>query len=203
MKILRKKENFLRNIFKKKNDNFSFLKNYECNNISNKNFNKFTFNFTTSEILNKKQNPTNLKNYKTALYLWNSSVNPGMKKADIKSRLNLSYEPTRISYFDDKLIKYMYCGIRHSGVLTEDGNLYMFGKNPYGNLGVGNNEDVNYYEPKLVTYFEENNIKIKKFCCGEYNTIALSEDGDVYTCGYGGRRSKYFALIKGIICIIF
>lgn len=145
---------------------------------------------------NKSSTNINNKNYKTRLYFWNSNVTPGVKKNDLKSRLSLSHEPRRISFFDDKLVKYVYCGIRHSGVLTEDGSLYMFGSNLYGNLGVGNNRDYSYYEPQLVKFFIEKDIKIKKFCCSDYNTIALSEDGDVYTWGYGGRSRRFLPLVK-------
>ena len=31
-------------------------------------------------------------------------------------------------------------------------------------------------------------MKIKKVCMGDYHTIALSDSGEVYTWGYGGRR---------------
>jgi alpha-tubulin suppressor-like RCC1 family protein len=72
----------------------------------------------------------------------------------------------------------------------------MFGTNLYGNLGIGDNKDYSHFEPQLVNYFNDKEIKIKKICCSERNTIALSEDGDVYTWGYGGRKRKFFPIIK-------
>lgn len=175
------------------------IKNNFCASLaSNKNT---TLNDLNTKPTSQLQNQNTNKTKKTSLYLWKSSVAPGMKKNDLKSRLSLSNEPTRVKFFDDKPLKYVYCGIRHSGALTENGELYMFGTNVYGGLGIGNNKDYSYFEPQLVNYFLDKEIKIKKFACSDHNTIALSEDGDVFTWGYGGRSSKYLAIIKGIFAI--
>lgn len=45
-------------------------------------------------------------------------------------------------------------------------------------------------DPKQVEYFEKKNIKIKEVLCGEDHTIALTEEGQVYTFGHGGRKSN-------------
>ena len=50
--------------------------------------------------------------------------------------------------------------------------------------------------PKIVPYLAEKNIRIKKVCCTVNNTIALSEDGDVYSWGYGGKHSRKFSVYK-------
>lgn len=195
------------NIINKAFKNFNFSNKLFSNLIKTSNH-KFCENVATSSNQNqinselhasKEIEAKTNKTTKTSLYLWKSSVAPGMKKNDFKSRLSLSNEPNRVKFFDDKPLKYIYCGIRHSGALTENGELYMFGTNTYGNLGIGNNKDYSYFEPQLVDYFLDHDIKIKKFACSDYNTIALSEEGDVYTWGYGGRSSKFFALIRGIL----
>lgn len=38
-----------------------------------------------------------------------------------------------------------------------------------------------------MEFFNKNNLKVVDACCGEYFTIALTEDGDVWTWGYGGK----------------
>ena len=197
MKILSQKIIFenrkLSKFLKCRNNNFNFCSKLTEN--PNSNINNLSINNLDTTI---DQNISqNVRNYKTQLYLWNSSVAPGIKKNDIKSRLSLSYEPKRIQFFDDKLLKNVYCGIRHSGVLTEEGHLYMFGSNVYGGLGIGSNKDYSYFEPQLVKYFVDKDIKIKKFCCSDFNTIALSQNGDIYTWGYGGREARFFPIIKG------
>ena len=45
--------------------------------------------------------------------------------------------------------------------------------------------------PKLVDYFAKKNIKVKEALSGENHTIALTEDGQVYTFGHGGKRSNF------------
>jgi len=175
---------------------FKFSKNSFCSEVSsNSNQNGIFTNQNLS--LDSTNASQNMKKKKTGLYLWNSSVAPTVRKNDLKSRYLLTNEPRRIEIFNDKVLKYVYCGARHYGALTEEGQLYMWGKNRYGELGIGNNEDYTYLKPQLVNYFTKRDIKIKKFCCSDFNTIALSEDGDVYTWGYGGRSAKFFALIRG------
>ena len=45
---------------------------------------------------------------------------------------------------------------------------------------------------KKIQYFEKNNIKIKDIVAGERHTIALSENGEVYTFGYGKKYVNMF-----------
>lgn len=62
-------------------------------------------------------------------------------------------------------------------------NLYSFGSGADGKLGHGNTSDVS--EPKIIDYFQKNNIKVKDAVAGERHTIVLSDKGEVYTFGYG------------------
>lgn len=41
---------------------------------------------------------------------------------------------------DSKVVK-IFAGITHSAAVTSKGDLYMWGKNKYGDLGLGNNKD--------------------------------------------------------------
>jgi len=87
-------------------------------------------------------------------------------------------------------------GPRHSGVVTEKGELYTFNTVNWV-LGQGNEYNVNLNQPKLVEYFAKNNIKVKKVCMGDFHTKALSEDGSVYTWGYGGKQGFMNLLFTG------
>lgn len=175
---------------------FTVSNNKFCTNVSsNPNIDMSNLNKNSA----KSENLDSDKTLKTSLYLWNSSIKSLKKSQVLKTNFILSNEPTKVKFFDDKPLKYVYCGKSHSGALTEKGELYMFGKNVNGNLGIGNNKDFSYLEPQLVQYFIDKDIKIKKFACSKKNTIALSEEGDVYVWGYGGRSSKRFPTIKSII----
>jgi len=69
--------------------------------------------------------------------------------------------------------------------------LYTFGAGNWGVLGHGNEKDIRHDQPKLVEYFKEKGIKIKDVSMGDYHTIALDEEGDVYTWGYAGKKGAF------------
>ena len=56
-------------------------------------------------------------------------------------------------------------------------------------LGHGNEDNVNFKKPKMVEGLK--NQKVVDVAMGEYHTLALTEDGNVYTWGYGG-KAGYF-----------
>lgn len=64
---------------------------------------------------------------------------------------------------------------------TGSGGLMAFGKNDHGQLGV---DDMSgpVFEPTCVTGVLENAV-VTKLACGYYHTVAVTEDGAVYTFG--------------------
>ena len=58
---------------------------------------------------------------------------------------------------NEKII-YITCGINHIACITETRNLYMWGKNNYGQLGIGTLVDTNI--PKLVTLPDGGNVAV-------------------------------------------
>jgi alpha-tubulin suppressor-like RCC1 family protein len=135
---------------------------------------------------------------KTHLYIWISNVTPGLRSDDYKNKFALRREPTQAEFFEDKNPQYVYMGPRHSGVVTENGELYTFGNGNWGVLGHGDENSVKADQPKIVEYFEKHKIKIKKACMGDFHTIALAENGDVYTWGFGGRKGFLGIFFVGI-----
>tara|TARA_B110000027_G_scaffold20282_1_gene21369 strand:+ start:8827 stop:28752 length:19926 start_codon:yes stop_codon:yes gene_type:complete len=79
-----------------------------------------------------------------------------------------------------------------SGYLTNGHDLYMCGKNNYGQLGLGDTTNRSSYTK--VNYMNKNNTDvailneaigdIKDFSISTYNTSILLDTGDVYACGY-------------------
>ena len=67
-------------------------------------------------------------------------------------------------------------GNNHSCIINDKGQLFTFGHGANGRLG-HNNED-SYTEPKLVDFFEKNNLKVLDAFCGDKYTLALTNDGD-------------------------
>lgn len=48
-------------------------------------------------------------------------------------------------------------------------------------------KDKNYIEPRLVDFFVKNNLKVEQVALGQYHTVVRTNDGDVWTWGYGGK----------------
>ncbi|MEE9450789.1 MAG: hypothetical protein V3V72_12125, partial [Ignavibacteriaceae bacterium] len=102
---------------------------------------------------------------------------------------------------DNKIIA-VALGQYHSIALAEDGTVYSWGQNNYGQLGDGT-EDINRLTPVKVlkgaysegtTYLGDNiNNKITAVALGYYHSIALAVDGTVYSWG----RNHYGQLGDG------
>ena len=76
-------------------------------------------------------------------------------------------------------------------------NLYSFGRGDYGQLGITLNRPKEGYlqnEPKPVYLnralatedgLVKENPKIRSITCGDHHSMAVTEDGDLYTWGFG------------------
>lgn len=100
--------------------------------------------------------------------------------------------PEKYDVFDDLNVKRIYMGLKHSAVISEQGELYTFGVGNWGVLGHGKEENLPHHNPKRVDWFTKRGIKIQDIVLGDQHSLALSEDGQIYTWGYGGKKG-YFA----------
>jgi len=76
------------------------------------------------------------------------------------------------------------CGEEHTAVISEgDGGLCTFGNG--GNYRCGHSSEDSLSVPTIVQYFKNNSIFIEQVSCGGAHTIALTDEGDVYTFGNG------------------
>ncbi|KAL3877452.1 hypothetical protein ACJMK2_035156 [Sinanodonta woodiana] len=69
----------------------------------------------------------------------------------------------------------------HSFILSQSGQVFGWGKNSFGQLGVSDEKDRPH--PSLCKSLK--NQKVKYICCGEDHTMALTQDGGVFTFGSG------------------
>ena len=68
-------------------------------------------------------------------------------------------------------------GFYHTAALTKEGKLFTWGRNSYGQLGHGDKE-----HRQIPTKVESlDGLVIVKIACGQYHTIAITDDGDAYT----------------------
>lgn len=73
--------------------------------------------------------------------------------------------------------------------MSSDGKLYTFGNGNWGVLGHGNEENIKFTKPRLVQGLAKR--KIVDVVLGEYHSIALTDDGNVYTWGYAGKKGYF------------
>lgn len=86
-------------------------------------------------------------------------------------------EPLVNSYL--KNICEINCGAFHCFCMNENGNLYCFGSNIYGQLGI-----ILQDKEKFSTPIEfQTNIKVQFFGCGYYHTVFCDFNGKVYCFG--------------------
>jgi len=74
-------------------------------------------------------------------------------------------------------------GHGHILILTQMGKVYSIGRNDHGQLGSGDN--INKLFPFLINSIYFNNEKIVQVCCACNYSMALSQNGHVYSWGYG------------------
>ena len=100
-------------------------------------------------------------------------------------------EPGRIEAFDALNVQKLVIGNRHTAVISEDGMLYTFGYGNWGVLGHGNERDIKFDKPKMVEKFERMGLRVIDVALGDYHTVALTEDGSVWTWGYAGKKGTF------------
>lgn len=92
------------------------------------------------------------------------------------------------------------CGGGHTAVVDADGRLRVFGYSQYGQLGLGDRTDI--CAPTHVVLGEGEagagagadaggggGLKVEAVVCGRYHTMAVTEDGRVWTWG-GGKNGR-------------
>lgn len=73
--------------------------------------------------------------------------------------------------------------------------VYSVGLGSNGRLGHGNTQSLD--EPKSIDQL--NNVGVRKIAAGNRHSLALTESGDVFAWGYGGRTGgvfKYLSLFR-------
>eukprot|EP01084_Bolivina_argentea_P181886 314098_1 len=93
--------------------------------------------------------------------------------------------PTHIKF--DTKIKHISCGWSHNIFINNNDELYVFGSNAYGALGIGdkvnNDKYKRVWKPIVNEYFGDNNINIMSAECGGEYSVCIDRLGYCYTFG--------------------
>lgn len=87
---------------------------------------------------------------------------------------------------DEKIVK-VACGGSFSALITNIGNLYVWGRNDSGQLGLGEESQGDMHSaeryPRRIPFFEAERVFIKDIACGENHIVALAQNGAIYYWG--------------------
>lgn len=93
----------------------------------------------------------------------------GLNSTDCTERI-----PRMVKVLGTNVIVQIACGIEHSIALTNDGELYAWGSNREGQLGLGSHT-ITEIKPKKISTLAA--VPIAFIACGGYHTIVISKSG--------------------------
>ncbi|XP_014307555.1 probable E3 ubiquitin-protein ligase HERC6 [Myotis lucifugus] len=88
--------------------------------------------------------------------------------------------PEPIKALETLQVVFVSCGKEHSLVVCHKGRVFAWGAGSEGQLGIGEFKE-KIFTPKKIKALD--GIKIIQVSCGDYHSLALSEDGQVFSWG--------------------
>lgn len=95
------------------------------------------------------------------------------------------HEPTFLDALRGVAVRQLACGSGHTCILTQDGEVFSWGRGDDGRLGHGDNGWK--YVPRLINALSGK--VVTQITCGSYHTAAVTNNGELFTWG-GGMYGK-------------
>ncbi|KAI9592275.1 regulator of chromosome condensation 1/beta-lactamase-inhibitor protein II [Syncephalis fuscata] len=92
------------------------------------------------------------------------------------------FEPQVIEALQGIKVIEIACGAFHSAIITEFKDLYTFGWDNYGQLGLSIEQKLDPGYPNCIEFPVETSIQ--SVACGEGHTIVALDDNTVWSCGW-------------------
>ena len=112
------------------------------------------------------------------VYGWGHNTH-GQLGRNFNSEQSTYFKPHKIS-FTEEIIADISCGVQHALAITPGGNIYGWGDNQYGQVGLGKGSESFISKPTRIKKFEEIIIRIM---CSFNRSFALTNEGMVYSWG--------------------
>lgn len=109
-------------------------------------------------------------------------------------------QPIHLPVKSSTKIRRLAAGRAHLVVLTDEG-VFLLGNNSYGQCGreIVQNED--YFFSNYINHIAEiEGKKITDIDCGQDHTLAVTEDGAVYSCGWGADGQTGLGIYENTPC---
>uniref|UniRef100_A0A3Q0RK05 non-specific serine/threonine protein kinase n=1 Tax=Amphilophus citrinellus TaxID=61819 RepID=A0A3Q0RK05_AMPCI len=118
------------------------------------------------------------------LYTW-ANVQGGAKMVgQLGHGDQASYrQPKKVEKLIGKAIRHVACGADFTACVTDEDQMYMFGSDYYGCIGVEGELGMEILEPVLLEFFEER--PVRQVSCGDNHVVVLTQNGDIYSWGCG------------------
>lgn len=120
------------------------------------------------------------------VYVWGEVIcdNSVRTGSDTVVRSTVRTDVLRPKPLESNLVLDAYhvdCGVKHSALVTKNGEVFTWGEESGGRLGHGSREDS--IHPRLIESLAVCNVDI--VACGEFHTCAVTTAGELYTWGDG------------------
>ncbi|XP_057716086.1 serine/threonine-protein kinase Nek9 isoform X3 [Corythoichthys intestinalis] len=118
------------------------------------------------------------------LYTW-ANVQGGAKMVgQLGHGDQASYrQPKRVEKLQGKAIRQVGCGTDFTVCITDEDQMYTFGSDYYGCIGVEGAMGMQILEPVLLEFFEER--PVRQVSCGDNHVVVLTHSGDIFSWGCG------------------
>ncbi|KAK0090592.1 hypothetical protein PV325_010558 [Microctonus aethiopoides] len=98
----------------------------------------------------------------------------------LNTDLSIEFTPRMVKALGSVVIIQVACGVKHAIALANNGDLYSWGANDEGQLGLGPDVKMEH-KPTQITSLA--GIPIAFIACGGYHTIVVSKSGAIYAWG--------------------
>lgn len=106
-----------------------------------------------------------------------------------KNSVPFEITPQKVSWLTEKQIQFISIGASHMCALSKNGELYGWGSNRNGQLGIASESSRESGTPQLIQDLKYQG-KVVQVSCGGEHTAAVTDSGKLYT--WGKRYKKYF-----------